>query len=409
MLKEISTKIQNMSYSVKTLLYTNLFKSFIVGIFNVFLSIMIFDITGDISFTITFLFFKYAGSLSMMYLYNYYVLKYNKDIKSSYTYFVFLLLSSFTILLFSNYNEWLILLFSYVYGMGIGMYYFTQHMYSLKKTEIKDRDFFSSMMVLSGEILSIIIPLTVIISIYVSDELLDLGKYNILILLMVLVSFIMLFFVKNLDSYYPKKQNLKKIIKKIKDNENRNDLFWFTLYSGSISMVQVIIFTYVSLVSMKEVINIGIVELITGLFSILLIMKLSTDLYSKDRLKYMKYSVLITGVAYIILLLSGLSVWGYVLYSILLLISGPMYATALQVMDLKVIELLKSENEYGLGILIRETLLTISRILSGGLLYIVYIYTGDSIYFAYVGVIIFILIQIGTYITSKKILESENC
>jgi len=366
------------SDTVKQLTKIYWFYYFIRILGDIFINIMIYDISKNIYFNLIYIMVKETGTTISVFLYSYITTKYQLNIKYSYKLYTFILFLSFITLFLVKDELYYILFYAFIYGTSIGIFFFTFHSYSLLKVQYEERDFFSSLVTLGTETVSILAPILIIISIYISQYL-GVGDYNVMILMMILSSVIMLFFVKSLESLIPQQQTVKSLFKHINENKNKKALFVYNLFSGVRSLSVVVSAAYLSLEALNTAINIGYVEIFTGLLSIYVVAKMAKKRNVNDRIKIMIFASILIAIAYLNIIVFGISLLSYSIMSLLLIVAIPMYTTSMNVMDLNTMDMLKVDGKINYAIVYREFILYVGRIGTGLLMLGIYYLVDDSI------------------------------
>lgn len=388
---------------IKKIISINYFYLFIVGLGDVFIYVMIYDITRDLKSLIIYNFIRVSGAI-FAFISNYFLLKIRYSIKNIYRYFVFMLFIAFIVLNFSFNETYMFYIFGSLYGFAIGLFWFSHHNYTLDNLKFEDRDFFSSMISFGKEIFTIIVPLTAVISFYISDVLFKTNTYTLLFAILLLSSVIMLFSVKSMKSLKPKYVNPIFAFKKLSNHVSGRDFYGYNIMRAIISTFTMVFIGFVGIEAVKTPINVGIIEFITGLISILLVSKFSASKYSSKRIDLMFISVIITGLAYFMLIVFNISAFGYLLFSLLLILANPFLSTVRTITDMHSIDILKVSNSHSLGIFYREVALYFGRMISFGLsMTILYFFDGDIFIISSLFSFVIVISSFFQYVFAKNI------
>jgi len=361
--KEMYNRLQTQKEDIKTLVYIHFFYSFIIGVVEVFLNIMVYDITEDISFLVIYNLLRMTGGYFAIYSYIKITSKYKFDLRYTYFIFVSLLVLSFLSLTLFDFTKLSLIIFILLYGVAIGVFWAAQHNYVLSSIDFKERDFFASMLSMGKEIFTILVPVVAVASFYISDEILHINTYTSLIIFLSFISALMLLKIKKVRPLIIQEHSLIEIYDNLKKSKLQFPFYGYNLARGVLQTVKVILLTYFAVEALKTPLNIGIVELITGIFSIFIVSKLSHANYSSDRLKIMLISIYLTTAAYGILLATGLTPVGYIIFSLILIIANPMYGTTQNLIDLHTMDVVKLKDSYSFSIVYREMVLYVARVL----------------------------------------------
>ncbi len=402
-LKSMFLTYKSQNDFIKKLISINYFYLFIVGLGDVFIYVMIYDITRDLKSLIIYNFIRVSGAI-FAFISNYFLLKFRNNINNIYRYFVSMLFIAFIILNFSHNETYMFYIFGFLYGFAIGLFWFSHHNYTLDNLKFEDRDFFSSMISFGKEIFTIIVPLTAVISFYISDVFFKTNTYSLLFVILLLSSVIMLFSVKSMKNLKPKYVNPIFAFKKLSSHVSGRDFYGYNIMRAIISTFTMIFIGFVGIEAVKTPINVGIIEFITGLLSILLVSKFSANKYSSKRINLMFISVIITAIAYFSLLIFNISAFGYLLFSLFLILANPFLTTVRSITDMHSIDILKVHNSHSLGIFYRELALYFGRAISFLLsMSILYFFEGDIFIISCLFSIVIVLSSFLQYVFAKNI------
>jgi len=323
---------------------------------------MVYDITSDTVSLLVFIAVRMAGMFVVFSIYGFAAHHLRIDLKYSNLIYVITLLLSFTILYFSNYNIYALYLFIFIYGAAVGVFWIGQHNYILNTLDSKTTDIYSSILGVGKEINTLLVPSVAVSSFYISEHILKWGAYDIFVIVLFFSTLFMTFKVGVSKSYKVKKVSLKRFIKHAKKEKYLKELFIYNLARGLKTPLFLVFASYVALEALKTPINIGVVEIVTSLITIYVSIYISSAKHSTNRLKLMLMSIALYTISFVILMLLKVSAIGYVIFVLVSIVSNPLFKTTETLIDIRTMGLLYVGDSYHLGIMLRETLLIVGRV-----------------------------------------------
>jgi len=284
---------------------------------------------------------------------------------------------SFLSLIFLPHDFGYLLLFAGFNGLGLGMFWVGVHSYEMLTTTEENRDFYSSMVSLGTQIFSTVSPLVATLSFYLSEQVFHLETFEILFWILPFVYLASLPFLFKLPDYTPKRiphSEWKRLVFDPKLKKIR----WY-IFSGALPWgFRSALYPAISILSLKTVINIGLLQTLMGGVSILALVVLSHTRHEGNRLKILFYSVLGMMAAFSLLFFWDLSPWFFGLYSLCLTLLSPIYRVSEHVLDLKAMEQLSGAHSFYPGLVYRDVLIWVGRSVAIGFLLVLLCFTTEE-------------------------------
>lgn len=284
---------------------------------------------------------------------------------------------SFLSLIFLPRDFGYLLLFAGFNGLGLGMFWVGVHSYEMLTTTEENRDFYSSMVSLGTQIFSTVSPLVATLSFYLSEQVFHLETFEILFWILPFVYLASLPFLFKLPDYTPKRiphSEWKRLIFDPKLKKVRRYILSGALPWGFRS----VLYPAISLLSLKTVINIGLLQTLMGGVSVLALVLLSHARHEGNRVKILFYAVLGMICAFSLLFFWELSPWFFGLYSLCLTLLSPIYRVSEHVLDLKAMEQLSGAHSFYPGLVYRDVLIWVGRSLAIGFLLLLLCFTSEE-------------------------------
>lgn len=350
------------------------FSQMIVGLF---LNVFVYESTGSLMSLVIYnlvYFFMVALGFSG---WGYVVAQKQISLKYNYLRAFTIYILSFLCLIFLPHDFSYLLLFSAFNGLGLGMFWVGVHSYEMLTTTEENRDFYSSMVSLGTQVFSVISPLVATLSFYLSKEIFHLETYEILFWILPFIYLASLPFLFKLPDYTPKKiphSEWKRLLFDPKLKKVRR----YILSGGLPWGFRSTLVPALSLLSLKTVINIGVLQSVVGGVSILALIILSHHRHQGNRVRILFYSVLAMMAAFGLLFFWEGSPWIFILFSLSLTLISPIYRVSEHVLDLKAMEKLTGEHSFYPGLIYRDALIWVGRSLAIGFMCILLLFTSET-------------------------------
>lgn len=288
-----------------------------------------------------------------------------KDIKNMYYFSYTLFIVSFIFLLFFHQNMTMILFFASLYGLGNGAFRCAVHTQELVHIADNKRDLYSSSIHAGSTIIGISMPMLVSVVFYLS-KFMNFNGYILLFLFLPILYMTSFLFIKNIESYIPKKIKKADVsnffnVKKYK--------FWL-LYIIGVSLYQWIGFitgATISIYLLKTEINVWLFEGIISILSTIILVFLAHKRTQNNRVQIMGYLSLLLAVNYVIFV-GNFNIYGFFVYTLIGIVVWPLFRVSEHVYDLQIMDSIKLEgSDFFPAMILREVLLWIGRVIVMGI------------------------------------------
>ena len=335
----------------------------------VFLNIYVFKIHSSIQDLIIYNFIYYTASFLWFGFLGWMMTIYAGNIRNLYYISYVLFIVAYFLLIAFEGTLFAIYLFGILFGFWNGTFWNAVHTQELKNIENKNRDFYSSSISAGQNIIAIVVPFMVAVIFYITD-IYQINGYWVLFEILPIVYLLSFIFIWNIDSYTPGKITRRDVsnffdFKKYK--------FWhlYFMIRGISHGFTMNILPIITILMLKNEVNIGLFQSILTLISTVLIVYLSNRRMRENRLSY--FTIICIG-----LCLLYIYFWwqfdftGFLIFSLLGLILNPIFRTSEHVYDLHLMDNIHIwESDFYPSMLMREILLWLWRAIA--VIFLVYI------------------------------------
>ena len=370
MLQKFLTSFNTLPLSNKSMVYLMWiygFGSIITGTFvniyifkvhNSFIEILFYNVAFFSATFIGFSLFGWIMSILQGNIKNMYYLSY-----------VLFIVSFLFLLVYWGYQTWYIYLFWALFGLWNGSFWNAVHTQELKNISDSDRDFYSSSISAGKNIIAILTPFLIAL-IFTLANIFQFDGYIILFWILPLLYLTSFLFIKNIESYTPKQIT-------IDDARNFFNLgkYWFGhLYFfvwWILAWITTSVMATVSIVLLKNEVNIWLFQWILTILSILLVVHLSHKRNRDNRFHYFAIICLWLCINYVVF---GIffGVFGFILSSLLSLFLNPLFRVSEHVYDLSLMDSIKTQNnDFYPAMVMRESILWLWRISGISILFLI--------------------------------------
>lgn len=350
------------------------FSQIIVGLFlNVFVFMATDSLMSLVIYNVIFFFFVALGFSGWGYV----VAQRQISLRYNYLRAFTIYILSFLSLLFLPHDFSYLLLFAAFNGLGLGMFWVGVHSYEMLTTSNQNRDFYSSMVSLGTQIFSILSPLVATLSFYLSEQVFHLETFEILFWILPFVYLCSFPFLFKLPEYTPKKiphSEWSRLLFAPKLKPIRD----YILAGGLPWGFRSTLVPALSLLSLKTVLNIGVLQTVVGGVSILTLLFLSHKRHEGNRVKILFYAVLALSVSFALLFFWEFSPIFFIIFSLLLTVVSPVYRVSEHVLDLQAMEKLTGDHSFYPGLVYRDVLIWVGRTLAVGFLCVLVVFTTEE-------------------------------
>lgn len=284
--------------------------------------------------------------------------KYKKDIKNLYYLSYVLFFFAFISIFLSIFSFYFIFVFSTFYWLWNGAFRCAVHTQELAHIEDKARDKYSSIISSGDNLLKFIIPLFISV-LFAFSLYLHFNWYIILFLIMPLIYLFSFRYINAIRSYIPK----SKITKDDVLNFFSFKYFYILLYFFSVWFYQWLGNAgIITILFLKNEINIGLFQWIMSILATFIVIFLVKKRKIENRQKIFLYTTLFN-IINIIIFMFNLSIYWFIIYSLIWLLIAPIYRVSEHVYNLRFMDFIKHwESDFFPAMILREVLLLAWRL-----------------------------------------------
>lgn len=385
----------------------HLFWVYIFGetIVSLFLGALIFLKTESLSALGLYALMRYVGIMFGFVVWGYVCSVKKISMRRSFFLSFVLYILSFGILLVLPNTYPIYLAFSLLSGIAGGMFWLAIHSYELLHTKDDERDFYSSMLSLGSQILGIVAPLISTMAFFAAEHIFQVRPFLFLFALLPLVYIAALRIVYKLPDFVPPTIT-KKDIQELRKNKKMTPVRRFYIIQ-TMPFISQAIMPMVSILTFVTLINLGLFQTIMGVISLGTITLLAHMRHTGNRTHILFWAALANIGANVLLFFWHVHMIYFVLYSLSLIVIGPIYRVSQHTIDLKSIDILgQNISSFYPAILYRDVLLNFSRIIFiGGFTTIAFIVQNDFLMIQ-IGICFFILTGLLEWWAARKMLAT---
>ena len=319
--------------------------------------------------------------------------------RSFFVYFV-----SFIYLSFFQNNQDSFFVFAFINGIALGMFWVTIHSYEIIHTNKNNRDFYSSMISTGSQILHILTPAIATFLIFLS---MSYDHFSPLTFLLIFLPFIFLLGIPVLfkfPEFTPQKIEFSEIKRLFTSKKISNERLYYFFSSFHMTIKPVLV-SFFSVLVLKNLVNIGILETIIGILSVFITIFLSHIRTEKNRIKFLLISTIMINIAFVSLIFSEYSIYFFIIFNLIIVLFSPIYNVSMHVTHLHSIEKIKKQGKcFYPGLLYRDFILWIGRITVLISMLVLTKVLQNDILVSQVSIILFIPISFITFYYARKVL-----
>lgn len=205
----------------------------------------------------------------------------------------------------------------------------------------------------------------------------------------------------------PDKLYFKELKKTLFTNDNK--IITLYIFFDSFKFGNLIVITsYISYIALESLFKIGVFSIIFSIVSIIITSWLANIRNATNRIETMYYSIFLIILAYIPIVIIGINIYTFMLYTLIMIIAEPLNDISRKVINLRSMDKLKINDTFYTGMLYRSFILWLGRIITLSLsLIIFYIFKDPTLVISFM-ILILLVSYIMSYIYSKKVLNIQN-
>jgi|GEM_PF-1673429 len=409
MLSHVFRRFKLLSLEKKHMLFLFWVYEFANTTSGLFVNVFVFLQTGSIAFLALFVLVQFAGVMIGFIGIGYAIAQLQYSMKWNYLRSFSIYFLAFVWLAFTPHTTIFLLVFSFLNGLGLGIFWLGNHSYEIVYTKNGDgdRDFYSSMVQSGTQAITIVAPLVGTILLFLAEQVLHTETFTLLFYVLPLIYLISLPFLFKLPHFIPGIIS-KAEVRSFFNNKKERIVYWYYFLTGTQELKTVAI-VFFSIVALKTAINIGTWETVVGVISLFLIVLFAAIRREENRISIMLYAILGFSIAFSFVAFSDVSPFYYVAYSLIMVIFRPMYRISQHTIDLYSMDLLgKGRSSFYVGLLYREVMLYSARFLTLGLVILLALFIKDTMLVAQITLVIYVISLIINWFVAKKLLNQTS-
>lgn len=335
MWKSTIDNFQALRRPVKVMLYLHWIYSFSSSLTGMFVQIYLYQRFSSITFNIIGQMGYFLGCAIGFSVLGALFSRYHVNIKWVYVYAFIAFAVSFLFLIGAvTRADGLIFLF--MNGLGLGLYWLTLHTFELTETFNVERDYYSSVLTAVEQFIELTAPAVATILFYVSEDVLHLPSFTLLFIIAPLVYLFGIPLFRHVANYYPSVVELSDFTHFVVDKKNRRAQLY--LFANSVQFaLGVVIVPITAIMFLGSEKHVGIFNTVFAVFAAVALMVLSKFRHSGSRLKFLFWtSVALFGVS--LLPAFRFDFPTFIAFSLLSVIFMPLSRVSQHVIDLETME-----------------------------------------------------------------------
>ncbi len=361
-MKQMFSQFSALPSRVKSMLYLHWIYTFVGILTGMFVHIYLYQRFDSVTFNIIAQIMWYVGCALGFSLIGTIVSWYRLNIKWGYLWAFVITALGFPIL-FGNVGTYDALIFMFINGMGLGLYYLTLHTFELTETRNHERDFYSSVLSAGDQIVSLAAPACATLLFYLSEDVLQWDTFTLLFLVAPLIYLSGIPVFRTIPAYRPRPLDWSDVKHFVSDRRNRRAQVYLFASSAifALTTVTLPIVTIMFLGGVKEV---GIFSTIFAALSVIALLVLSRYRHTGRRMQFLFWTCIATAFTALILVVRFDFV-GFIVFSLLSVILNPLVRVSAHVIDLDTMETLAPEGkDFFPTMILRDAAFGIWRVLA---------------------------------------------
>ena len=259
------TKLNNQSLAILKIMF---FYNFSSVVLNTFFGAIIYKINNSLMDLLIYsLIMICVADLSFI-VFGILISVFKSSMKKNYYFSIIVNTLSYIWLIFYNSTLFDFYIFGILHGLSTGTYWLSLHTYELTHTKDKDRDFYASVLSLGMQVLKLIVPFLSTIIFYISIKIFN-NEYLLLLYIIPLVYIFSLNPLKDIQEFKAQKLSINKFKEKLFTYENKI-ITIYTFFDSFKFGNLIVLNSYVTIVALNSLLNIGIATTIFSVITLLL-------------------------------------------------------------------------------------------------------------------------------------------
>lgn len=360
MFKNFLENFKKLPLSNKSMIYLNWINSAWSIVSWFFVNIYVFNIQKSmidvINYNIIFFTFWLLGFSLLWTLMSIF----RQNIKNMYyIWYVLFIIAFLSLFILSGTMAW-VYIFSCIFAFWTWAFWCAVHTQELKNIEDINRDFYSSSISAGKNVILIIMPL-LIGTVFFLWEIFKFDWYKVLFLTLPVIYLSSFLFIKNIDTYIPKKIR-KKDFKNFFNMKKYKYWHMYFAVSGFILALANFLMPVLNIYFLRNEVNVSLFQAILTFISTTLIVHLSHKRNHENRLRHFLIICVLFAINFIFL---GLFLWilSFLVFSLANLFLSPLFRVSEHVYDLSLMDNIKTDHsDFFPAMILREIILWIWRI-----------------------------------------------
>lgn len=377
MIKATIAQYRGLRSSVKAMLYLHWVYTFVGSMTEVFVNIYLYKHFESVLFNIIANMVYFVGCGIGFSLIGYVAAFYRMNMKRGYlSAFGAMCLSFF--FLYGAVSVTDALVFMFVNGFGLGLYWVTLHTFELTETENHERDYYSSILSAGDQIITLTAPAFATLLFYLSDDVLHVGTYTLLFISAPLLYLLGIPLFGKIGSYHPHPIERIDVIHFLTNKKNiRAQLYLFaTSADYAVASVIIPVSTIIFLGTEKHV---GMFATIFAVISAAALIGFSRVRHSGNRLRFLFVTVSISALA-TFLIAARFELAIFIAYSLVSVLVRPLRRVSEHVIDLETMEMLgREESDFFPTMIFRDAAFAVWRLLTLSLFALLVLAIGEGV------------------------------
>lgn len=311
---------------------------------------------------------------------------------------------SFLVLIIFPSTLTVLLIFAFLNGTALGMFWLGVHAYELILTKNAERDFYSSMLMAGSQTLKVLSPLVATASFVIAEQYLQIETFRLLFWIIPCAYLISIPSLFKLPPYTPEKIKKGEMRRLFKDKKIRKHRVYYFIQSLDWANWSVL-YSVIALGALGNVINMGIFETVMGVIAVAAILLLANFRHEGNRIKIMLFATLGSAVAYGLLFFWQVSPYFFMVYALALIILRPIFRVSEHTIDLQSIEALREAEHasfYG-GLIYRDIVIYSGRMFALAVLATSFLLTKNTSFTIATGLALAIFIAVSVWFAARRV------
>lgn len=337
---------------------------------SIFTQVLLYERYSSVALNVTAMVIFFTGLMVGFCVYGYVASLFHLNIKQGFVW-SFFVMGAAVVYIWASHTSVMAYIAMFVSGIGQGLFWLTIHTFELTETRDHERDFYSSLLSMGGQILGLAGPACATLLIWLSGTVLHWGNFTLLFLAAPLVYLLGFFCFSAIRDYRPERIEGTDLVHFLTDRKNLAAQPYLAAV-GFEHIIGSIVMPLAILSIVGSAVSVGLYNTMFAVFSTLCLLLLAQYRKPANRLQ-------ILGIASVVLAAS--TVWiGYeftlvalVVYAIIAGIFSPMFQVSVHVIDLQTMESIgRPEKDFYATMIFRDLVFWFTRTI-GGLAFLIMI------------------------------------